>query len=87
MARAFAPRTRAAGAWLRHRRRRLASIGGFQALRTIVAALPADFAAAVFVVLHIGERPSRGTPGGRETGAAPARPLQRRCPLFALARR
>lgn len=35
------------------------SIGGFQALRTIVAALPEDFPAALFVVLHIGERPSR----------------------------
>lgn len=35
------------------------SIGGFQALRTIAAALPPDFAAAVFVVLHIGEKPSR----------------------------
>lgn len=35
------------------------SIGGFQALRTMAAALPPDFAAAVFVVLHIGDRPSR----------------------------
>lgn len=35
------------------------SIGGFQALRTIAAALPPDFPAAVFVVLHIGEKPSR----------------------------
>jgi two-component system chemotaxis response regulator CheB len=35
------------------------SIGGFQALRTIVAALPPDFGAALFVVLHVGNRPSR----------------------------
>jgi two-component system chemotaxis response regulator CheB len=35
------------------------SIGGFQALRTILAALPPDFGAAVFVVLHVGDRPSR----------------------------
>jgi two-component system chemotaxis response regulator CheB len=35
------------------------SIGGFQALRTIVAALPRDFGAALFVVLHVGDRPSR----------------------------
>ncbi|HZU88039.1 MAG TPA: chemotaxis protein CheB [Stellaceae bacterium] len=35
------------------------SIGGFQALRTIVAGLPPDFGAALFVVLHVGDRPSR----------------------------
>jgi two-component system chemotaxis response regulator CheB len=35
------------------------SIGGFQALRTIVAALPPDLEAALFVVLHVGDRPSR----------------------------
>lgn len=35
------------------------SVGGFQALRTIVAALPEDFGASLFVVLHVGDRPSR----------------------------
>lgn len=35
------------------------SVGGFQALRATVAALPPDFGAALFVVLHVGDRPSR----------------------------
>ena len=35
-----------------------ASIGGLDALRVLVGGLPADLAAAVFVVLHIGAHPS-----------------------------
>lgn len=36
-----------------------ASAGGLDPLRSIIAALPASCSAAVFVVLHIGARPSR----------------------------
>jgi len=35
-----------------------ASAGGLEALQTLVGNLPRDFAAAIFVVLHIGIRPS-----------------------------
>ena len=36
-----------------------ASAGGVDAIRALTAALPADFAAAVFVVLHIGAHKSK----------------------------
>src|SRR6266849_10790814 len=36
-----------------------ASIGGVEALQTLVAGLPPDFQAALFVVLHIGNGTSR----------------------------
>ena len=35
-----------------------ASLGGVEALQTLVAALPAGLPAAVLVVLHVGNHPS-----------------------------
>ena len=35
-----------------------ASAGGLRALRTLVSQLPADFPAAILVVVHIGTQPS-----------------------------
>lgn len=48
-----------------------ASAGGVGALRTIVAQLPPDFAAAVLVVLHIGEHRSRLASVLRRAGSLP----------------
>ncbi|MEZ2354886.1 chemotaxis protein CheB, partial [Caballeronia sp. RCC_10] len=36
-----------------------ASLGGLAALKTIVAALPSDFPASIFIVMHIGTWPSQ----------------------------
>ncbi|VXC90097.1 Protein-glutamate methylesterase [Burkholderia sp. 8Y] len=36
-----------------------ASLGGLQALRTVVAALPADLPASIFIVMHVGTWPSQ----------------------------
>ncbi len=36
-----------------------ASMGGLQALRTVVAALPAELPASIFIVMHIGSWPSQ----------------------------
>ncbi|CAL8481346.1 chemotaxis protein CheB [Caballeronia sp. S22] len=36
-----------------------ASLGGLQALRTILSSLPADFPASIFIVMHIGAWPSQ----------------------------
>ncbi|GGD69992.1 chemotaxis protein CheB [Caballeronia grimmiae] len=35
-----------------------ASLGGLQALQAIVSALPADFPASIFIVMHIGTWPA-----------------------------
>src|SRR5438445_11264481 len=57
-----------------------ASAGGVDALRTLVAGLPADLPAAVFVVLHVGEA-SRLAPLLDGAGPLPGTPAASGEPL------